>query len=570
MLVTAPKAQLILDYKIYFGVKPPEDRISLISNISKESVLYEIAGLNYRLKPKGKVYIDTSIETQARELKYFTQTHELFIKYSSVAERYTKSRDEYPIIFNRQACLFAIEEIINSSKMQNIDHFDMAHTEVWEAIVKYLLAVNYVITEIKKEKDAKSTSFESLNPKILPLNELSIETDQIFTLYRGYWLIDYFLKRSEYSSEIKLYFQSAYGIEPQNFIYHLMSMYMANSSEKPELNFFYLVQAGHQNLFDKLSFRIPNNETYKLLSLRKSPFINVGKLKYLIGDNSFLIEKAYSQFLNDFWFDWIKKVKNKNGKNKFNIHQYRGDFGYFFEKYLAQILTKSFEIYNYSTLLMFNQLKVKTPKGNIEIADVYFRYGNKILLAQVKSGSIYDAEKFSGNVDQFYKNDRKGFFKNFGVNQVVKSITEMEKLIHSIDPKFPRGHAYTIFPCIIVNDKSFQTALISDTFNKRFKELIFKINFKKVRVNPLTLIHISDLERLEDILNKKPNLIWSILKYNHRDKRFVPPLYSTINQKWSGGKYPNRILELFKSLTLKYNPAGANNSYGRDMQSIDK
>lgn len=562
MTKSTPKVQLILDYKIYFGVEPPEDRISLIKHISKESILYEIAALNYRLKPKDKVQIDSSFETQLKELKYFTQTEELFRKYSSVAEEFTKSKEDYPNLFNRQACLFAIEEIINSDKMQNIENFVMARSEVWESIVNYFLAVNYVITQIKEEKDGNRTSFESLNPKLLPLNELSIETDQIFTPYRGYWLIDYFLNRPEFANEVKNYFQETYGIEPQHFIFHLMSMYMANSSEKPELNFFYLVQDGHQDLFDRLSKRITNKETYKLISIRKSPFINVGNLKYLLADNSFLIEKAYSQFLNDFWFDRVKQLTDVKGKPKFTINLYRSEFGHFFEKYLSKILTKSFENYKYSKLLMFDQLKINTTKGQIEIADVYFRYGNKIFLGQVKSGSIYDPEKFGGSVEVLYKNDRNKFFENFGVNQVIDSLTRMDEYVQTLDAKFPKGHSYEVYPCIIVNDKSFQTPLMPNTFNTRFQELLKGFSIKKVRVNSLTVIHINDLERLEDSLNKNPKEIWELLKYNHRDNRFAPPFYNTINRKWTGRQYPERISQLFKSLILKYNPDEAEKELG--------
>jgi hypothetical protein len=96
-----------------------------------------------------------------------------------------------------------------------------------------------------------------------------------------------------------------------------------------------------------------------------------------------------------------------------------------------------------------------------------------------------------------------------------------------------------------------------DTFNTRFQELLKGFSIKKVRVNSLTVIHINDLERLEDSLNKNPKEIWELLKYNHRDKRFAPPFYNTINRKWTGRQYPARILQLFKSLILKYNPDGA-------------
>jgi hypothetical protein len=278
----------------------------------------------------------------------------------------------------------------------------------------------------------------------------------------------------------------------------------------------------------------------------------------LIADNSFLLEKAYSQFLNDFWFDWVKLLKNANGKPKFNISDYRREFGYFFETYLFQTLTKCFENYKYSTLLMFDQLKVKGSNGEVEIADIYLRSGNKILLGQVKSGSIYDTEKFGGSVEDLYKNDRNAFFDNFGVNQIVKSLTRMNDFIQFIDPKFPKGHSIEVYPCIIVNDKAFQTALMPDIFTKRFNELLVDVTIKKMKLKPLTLIHISDCERLEDSLNKNPKAIWKLLQYNHQNKIFIPPFYHTIDRNIKGRQYSDRIMELYKSLIHKYNPSGLN------------
>lgn len=559
MKPTIPRPQIILDYETYFGEVPPDDRISIIKHVSKDNVLYEIAALNYRLKPKDKIYIDNSLETQVKELKYFTQNNEVFTKYSKIAEKYTKSKEDYPIIFNRQACLFAIEEIINSDEMQMIDDFVMARIEVWEAILKYYLAVNYVITQFKDEKDNNNVSFESLNPKLLPLNELSIETDPIFTPYRGYWLIDYMLKRSILGDELKLYFRATYKIEPEQFVYHLLGMYMSNRREDPDHNFFYSIKDGYNDLYERLSIRNPNKDIYKLLNIRKSPFINVGYQKYLIADNSFLLEKAYSQLLNDFWFDWIKMLKDDEGNPRFPIKFYRGVFGHFFEQYLSQILIKSFENFRYSTLLMFNQLELKIGKRLIEIADIYLRYGNKIILGQVKSGNIYDSEKYGGSIDSLYKNDRNKFFENFGVNQLIKSLTNMDDYIQLVDSKFPKGHTYEVYPCIIVNDKALQTPLMADTFNIRFQELLKDFSIKKVNVRPLTVIHINDLERLEDSLIKNPNLIWELLQFNHRAKSFIPPFFDTVNKKLSGKHYPKRILKLFKSLILNHGTEGTNN-----------
>ncbi len=554
MAILAPKPTVIIDYKTYFGVPPPEDRISFIKDISKKNVLYEITALNYRLKPKEKIHIDISLNTQLKELKYFTQSKELFQKYFKTLKGLIKSEKDYPIIFNRQCCLFAIEEIINSDGIEDIEDFEMARIEVWEAILKYLLAVNYAITEIRTEDKEDRIGFEYLNPKLLPLNELMIETDLIYTPYRGYWLFAFFLKHDKYKEEINKFFKAKYGIEPNKFIYEVLSLYMSNNNENPEHNFFYLVEEGSQDLFDKLSIEVFNTEMHKLISIRKSPFIKVGKHKFLISDNSFLLEKTYNQFINDFWFDWIKLIKNEAGKLVFNIHEYRSAFGYFFEEYIAGILANSFEKYNYSHLSMFDDLKIKSSDGEIEITDIYFRNTNKIILGQVKSGSIYDKEKFGGSVESLYKNNRDKFFENFGVDQLIESLNKMDKYIQEVDIKFPKGHVYKVFPVIIVNDKVFQTPLMADIFNTRFKELLPSFKVKNAIVYPLSLIHVSDLERLETFLNEKPKEIWEILKYNHRNKKFIPPFYFTVNQKIKGRKYPKRVTKLFKELITLYGP----------------
>lgn len=338
MSTSVPKAQLILDYKIYFGIEPSEDRITLIGHICKKNILAEIVALNYRLKPKGRIYFDNSFKTQVNELKYFTKTEDLFIKYSRVAEKFTRNEIDFPNIFNRQACLYAIEEITNSDQIHFIDGFVLEKGEDWEAILKYLLAVNYIVTQIKEEKDDNETSFESLNPKLIPLNELSGETIPIFTLYRGYSLIKYFLNKTPFSSEVKDYIISKYGIEPEEFIFQIMRIYLANNPEGQEFDFYYRIEEGETLLFDRLSERISNKETYKLIGIRKSPFICIGKNEYILADNSFLLEKIYSQFLNDFWFDRIKNTRDYKGNFKYRIDSYRSQFGYFFESYLSQIL----------------------------------------------------------------------------------------------------------------------------------------------------------------------------------------------------------------------------------------
>ena len=548
-----PKPKLILDYNICIGAPPPKEKISLLGDISKIFILYELCALNYRLKPRDRVYFDTSLDTQKKELWYFAKNKTIFDKYGLIAERYTTSNDDYPIIFNRPACLYAIEEILNCDTMNSDENFVIQNVEQWESIIKYLLAVNYEISQIKEE-EKDDLSFETLNPKLIPLNEFSIESHPVFTPHRGYLLMKHFIDNPRYARYVKEYFLESYGIEFDHFIFHLMSMYIMNKAAKLEFEFCYQVMDKDKDLFDRLSKRSPNKETYKLLSIKKSPFIKHTENVYLITDNTLLIEKSYSLFVNDLWFDKIKKVKDDNGNEKFTIKDYKGEFGYFFEKYLGGILRNCFGTNRQFKLLLFDELKINTGKGQIELADIYCRYYNKILIAQVKSGSIYDREKYGGNIETLYKNDRNKFFEDFGVNQTFESIKNIHEYMKTIDTEFPEGCSYKIFPCIIVNDKALQTPLMAQTFNIRFQELLTNFDINRFKIMPLLLIHISDFEELEMTLHNNPKKIWEILEKNCNDKTFISSFSYKIKKINSIEQCPQRIRELFYSLIKKYTP----------------
>ena|GEM_PF-737041 len=549
-----PQPQIILDYSLVYNTAPPIDRISIVAGISRDALLFELAGLNYRLKPTNQLRVDSSFETQVKELKYFTKTEKQFLKYSGVASRFTKSEEDFPIIFTRQTCVFALEEIVNSERIKNIDGFEMGTVREWESLLDYILAVNYAITQVQEEEAEGKPTLESLNPKLLPLNELNIETDMILTPYRGYKLIAYFLSRPQMREHVIAYFKDVYGVEPEKFIFIMMNMYLGNSNAKdPLLNFFYQVDEENDKLFHKMSFRVSNVDTYKLLSIRKSPFIKVGDGKYLITDNAFLLDKCYSQLINDVWFDKIKDLRDFNNKPLFTIDKYRSDIGYFFEQYISEILKACFSSYKYSVLRVFDELKIPTANGNVEIADVYLRYGNKILLCQAKSGSIYDKEKYGGTIESLYKTDRGSFFKNFGVDQLFESIAALNNNGSKIDERFPKGKTLHIYPCIIVNDKALQTPLMADIFNKRFQEILVGFDQRKIKVKKLSLIHISDLERLVEHLEVSPEEIWSLLDSNCKNK-FIPPFYFTINTSVHTRGYRQKVLDLFQDLILKYNP----------------
>ncbi|MCW3128281.1 MAG: hypothetical protein JWO03_3939 [Bacteroidetes bacterium] len=548
-----PAIQLILDYKTFFGADPTNDRLSLVRHICKRNLLVEIAGLNYRLKPNDTIFVDESFDRQRKELDWFTKNPDLYRYYSQIAARYTKSVDDYPNIFNRPACLFALEEISNSD-IPEIEDFNFTKPEEWESILKYLLAVNFHITQIKKEKDGVQASFEKVNPKLIRLNELRVKTDPLFTLYRGYRLITYFARNPTYAKHLAEYFNKTYGMDYQFFLSSILHMYKAKVNAIPENNFlFKLGRCQDSRFLDALSKRHREENALLLLGIRKSPFIKLAPREYIMGDNAFLLEKTYYQFINDFWFDCIKQILKPDGKNLISHQRYFADVGVFFEEYLREILTNSFKNYVASVLLTFDQLKLTGAQGEFELCDIYFRADRKVIIGQAKATGIYDEAKYGGDIGKLYKEDRAKFFKNFGVDQVVKSIKDLSANINRLDTTFPSTGECEVYPCIVVNDKALQTALMNHVFNLRFQELITGFSDKNLKVHPLTLIHVMDLENVEEALSSNPQLIWNLLDNTIGHPAFLMPFYTSVYKLLPHISYPAKLLTAFTELFDKHN-----------------
>ena len=553
MSSTLPSPQLILNFETFFGRSEPAERLSLLQNLPKREVIAELAGLNYRLKPKDSVDYVSSYEQQVEELRRFVPYRELFLSYKRLFDAQT-DRTSNPIIFTRATCLFAIEEIVKSDLADVEPDFVMNRQEVWDAIFKYLLCVNTVIASIKNP-DEEEANFESVNAKILALNELLVPIDPIYFPYRGYKLLEYLHNSAEYKEELTAYLVATYGRTYEELVHEVMSLYMANRQSDTQFDFMYFTDpAKESTMLPALAKVFPSADTIKLVSLRKYPFIGIGDGAFFLADNAFLLEKIYSQFVHDFWFDWLKAITH-DGKPKFNISNYRGKIGYFVEHYIHHWLTYMFAKKGSYRMLVFDELKFQKGKNLIELADLYIRDGNRILIGQVKSGSIYDQEKFGGDIEALYKGGREKFFANFGVKQLVDSIVEVDESIKALDKGFPKGHAYEVYPCIIVNDKIFQTPIMASVFNDRFKELLQKATIPgRVKIHQLTLLHVSDIERMSVAVRNRPKRLWELLQFNERNPHFIPPFYNTLNRSLTKREYAEEVLEVYRDLIRRFSP----------------
>jgi hypothetical protein len=548
-----PSTKLILGYKDIFNGKFEGERLSFLAGISKIDIIAEIAGLNFRLKGRKSKVVDTNFNTQLKELFYFSGNNDqLYHKYASIIDFKTRGRESF--IFSRQACLFALEEITQSD-LPIIDGFQMSdNLNSWEALILYILCVNDEVTKIEESKEDDPINFETLNPKLLPIAELMLVSDPFYLVHRGWKLMEFLDQHAETHEHLVAYFNERFNITYERFIFEIHRMWMANKSDREDFNFFYFLRDDekYKRLFEVMSEKYESTETFKLLNIRKHPFFNCGNDKYILTDLNNLLEKTYQQFTNDFFFDKLKQSQKANGSN-FTMQDYKSIIGYFFESYVRELIEHSFSNAKGYFIRMFDELKIKKEDNSaIEAGDIYIRNKNNIILGEVKSSSMYDTEKYGGNIDAMYKNDRNKFFKNFGVDQLANNIKAFDENFKTLDLDLVNRKKIRIWPVIVLNEKAFQTPFMAHIFNARFKELMSDFSSKRIHVYPLTLMHISDLENMEYTLNKKPFLIWEILSDNFRNPtRFIPPLYSTINGMDIRAEY-SRIREKVKLLFDKF------------------
>ena len=404
--------------------------------------------------------------------------------------------------------------------------------------------------------------FEEVNRKMLVLNELSLNSNPFYLLYRGYRLLEYWSGRAEIGEELTIYIKEEQNMAYPQYIYELCSMYFGNNVGKKnnlrlgstglelDLTFIYFPAPGSEKMFENFSQVLHNPYPIRLTSIRKYPFYKTTK-GYCVIDSIFMLEKGYSQFINDFWFDRVRQLMDESGKNKFPIRRYRGLFGGFVEEYFGKIIDYAFEKSKHFHIYKFDKLKVFIDKHNVELLDIYIRNSNNIFRGEVKSTGIYDNEKYSGDLDGFYRHDREGFFNAFGMGQIFRAIELLDDNAKYFDPRFPSKGSFKLYPALIVNEKVLQTPIMAKVFNDYFMKALPKGLHKRVKIQALSIIHISDWENMEDHLRETPTDFFKIMKFHVRDALFIPPFYNSVVLK-QVKQHPKKVWNMMENLVQKY------------------
>lgn len=530
---------IMVKYSDFFGEPILANPVDLIRSIPKEELLATITAINTRLKPVYNSYFDDSRKTQVDCLKaiFLDDKHS---NENANCRDYIKAFLNSPAhytLFTRVTCLYAYQEILSNSGFAEetpIWNFDLR-----ERIFKFLLVINEYILVYNNEYNEKDREelgdsiFEYLMFKELPHNQYYNTSNTLNLFYKSWKLFQSLQKDIFFGPHLKIYLKETFDVDDMSEFFKIqISVFFKSHDDNLRLNYINLPkdQVDVAKILDKYSernnFPLPDRNDLKIfefLDLKKSPLYknegDVGKeiTTYLVLDNILFIEKVYSLFINDFWFDYLNR-------KKICERSHWGNFigSSFFEPFLETILRNSFSNNPRTTLKATDELKFKLPGENeIEFADFYIRKKNKIILAEAKSNYLpqVNGYKTVKNIADFKALDLAKFYKDYGLEQLavktVKRFHEYKNFIND-NPKYLHRKV-KIFPVLIVNDPIFSSGYTSFAFRKKFTEIL---KSKNVEIDnefhiifPLCIINVSDLQDMEQSLCDGDENIFNILRY---------------------------------------------------------
>ncbi|MBD0777765.1 hypothetical protein HPE56_08165 [Maribacter sp. ANRC-HE7] len=509
----------ILKYEDFFSDSPPKNKFDLIKHIPRCELVANYSSLNHILKQPLDLDFDYSFKNQTKLITTLYQIHqeprgiEYCKKYlNKFRDLFEKSRGGV-VICTRTSCLFCLNEILFSEEIEFEEKKGIEfYPDDYLALFKFLLLCNAEMLTYNEVYDEEITSdklrdrfFEAFMFKEIPNNQYGYIQNPMNLLERGRQLFEYL--KVKYAAELDLFTKDYNVNSPEHFISIIANHFFFNSAGMAHIQAYRVKKTDtdvikSMNALSKRGLGKPNSgiKKFEFLEIKKSPIYCLeGKVEniYMLMDNTFLIEKCYELFFWDFYFD----VLRKSGKR---IEEWGGEVGLFFEDYAKNILDYCFKGHRDIVFKSTDELIVK---GN-EYVDYYIRRKRNLILIQAKRSYVPQIDyKEVHTLQDFNDLDKDAFYKRFGLYQIVEmSLDKFDEYVSTVDTNLPKNKLF-IYPVLLINEPIISFAVTTYIFNKKFNELLAKFNIEKEnskwRINRLVVLHISELERLQESLNKK-------------------------------------------------------------------
>ncbi len=565
---------VLITYSKFYGKAVPLKPISALAGLPRTEIIATIGKINCLLQPLGHRTNDDSRDTQIECLKAILlpdekNAHSDYIRRFDKYARYLLSLDESLFFFTRVSCIYALNELIQSDELFEEEKVQYTFDERLP-ILNYLLICNQRILDFSEnsaleEVEKNKIDFFEFNAfNQVAHNQYYINVNPLIKLYKAKYLLNVLLANEKTAEHLKVYFDEKFKLKDiteffKIFLWSFINMYDENlktyylkihKSEKGAIN---LIKGFSATSIPK-EIDHKNVNTLNLMSIKKNPVFEWEPLNmddyvsFLILDQKFLLDKIDGLFINDFWFDYMKERSKMN----------RTDWGNFigtkfFEPFVDEIFKYSIGNREDYFLKMFAELKLKLNGKEVEVADIYLRHKQQIMLAEVKSNYInmHEGYKSVTSIEEFKKLNLDKFYKSFGLTQLLKkTIKEFHSYKDKLDDKgLNLTRKIHLYPVVIVNEPILSSGLFNFPLRIKFEQLLENANIKMKTKDhliwPLLIINIEEFQELEESLKDGSADLFKILR-NFHDK-------TRINGQYLSKNY-NELLNLTDIINHKIEP----------------
>ena len=235
----------------------------------------------------------------------------------------------------------------------------------------------------------------------------------------------------------------------------------------------------------------------EFLLWREYPLLRISENRTICVDFSFLLDKLQTGV---FWNirGCLKEKKEKRGI----FEKLWGDV---FEDYASSIIKRGINSQAPSNRERLIINAKYDHKQDDECTDVAICCGDTLILMECKSTRLSAHAKFSGDFDTFYKNIKPA---KKGIEQLWNAILKLgnrrenkRRTVQGIDI----CKVKKIYPVLVLSDQVFSTTLMNWFLDSEFQSMVQQ-NYlmKHLKVLPLTVLTIMDIESLEPYMIDKP------------------------------------------------------------------
>ena len=320
-----------------------------------------------------------------------------------------------------------------------------------------------------------------------------LNADEIFLQATG-------LKLQEYQHLILGIFAVYWSFTAQEISQQDPSLFFNPNGQSPELTPLYRKLFRHISIsMDELKSKAEEFLRFEdeFLLWREYPLLKISEDRAICVDFSFLLDKLQTGV---FWTirRYLKEKKKKRGR----FEQLWGDV---FEDYASSIIKRGINSQapsNRERLIINAKYDQKQAD---ECADVAICCGDTLILMECKSTRLSAHAKFSGDFDTFYKNIEPA---KKGIKQLWDAILKLgnrHKNERAAVQEIDICKVKKIYPVLVLSDQIFSTILMNWFLDSEFQSLKQQnCLMEDLKVMPLTVLTIMDLEALEPYMIDKP------------------------------------------------------------------